>query len=247
MADLPDTQWIRIKGIVAEAIDRAPDSRAAWIESRCAGDAALKGEVEALVRAHERAGAFLEASALVSPGAAERVVATIDAPDAAPSMPERFGAYRVLRELGRGGMGVVYLGSRDDDRFEKQVAIKVVSGNVVHPAVFRRFEDERRILASLDHPNIARLLDARNHPGRPALRGHGARRGRDDRRVLLVTAAGEPPSACDCSASVCAAVQYSHQHLVVHRDIKARNILVAAGRRSEAARLRHRQAAGAGS
>jgi non-specific serine/threonine protein kinase/serine/threonine-protein kinase len=226
MADLPDTQWTRIKRIVAEAIDRAPESRAAWIESRCAGDVALRGEVLALVRAHERAGAFLETPALVSPGAAERVVATIDAPDAAPSLPERFGAYRVLRELGRGGMGVVYLGSRDDDRFEKQVAIKVVSGNVVHPAVFRRFEDERRILASLDHPNIARLLDAGTTPGGLPY-------------VVMEHAEGETIDAF-CSSrrlgaaerlqlfvSVCAAVQYSHQHLVVHRDIKSRNILVA--------------------
>jgi eukaryotic-like serine/threonine-protein kinase len=71
------------------------------------------------------------------------------------SLPERFGPYRVLRELGRGGMGVVYLGARDDARFDKQVAIKVVSADVVQPAVFRRFEDERRILASLERPGGA--------------------------------------------------------------------------------------------
>jgi non-specific serine/threonine protein kinase/serine/threonine-protein kinase len=225
MTHAPDARWTRVKGIVAEAIDLAPESRPAWIEQACADDAILRTEVEALVRAHERAGAFLEAPALVSPGAAERVVAATDAPAAAPPLPERFGAYRVLGELGRGGMGVVYLGARDDDRFEKHVAIKVVSGDVVHPAVLRRFEDERRILAALDHPHIARLLDAGTTPGGQPY-------------VVMEHVEGVSIDAfCEARGlgtserlglftSVCAAVQYSHQHLVVHRDIKARNILV---------------------
>lgn len=160
MNDASDSRWIRIKTIVAEGIDLAPESRPAWVERACGGDPVLRAEVEALLQAHDRAGAFLEASALASPGAARRVVETTDSSAGDRPSPDRFGAYRVLRELGRGGMGVVYLGARDDDRFEKHVAIKVVSGDVVHPAVLRRFEDERRILASLDQPNIARLLDA---------------------------------------------------------------------------------------
>jgi tetratricopeptide (TPR) repeat protein len=223
MTDSGDSRWARIKAIVGEAIDLEPASRADWIERECAGDPGLKGEVEALIEAHQRAGAFLEAPALASPGAAEHVVATTEA----PALPPRFGAYRVLGELGRGGMGIVYRGARDDDRFEKHVAIKVVSGDVVHPALLRRFEDERRILASLDHPNIARLLDAGTTPGGQPY-------------VVMEHVEGVPIDAfcfargLDTSrrlglfTQVCAAVQYSHQHLVVHRDIKARNILVTA-------------------
>ena len=225
MTDASDSRWIRIKAIVADAIDLAPESRPAWVERACDGDSALRAEVQALLQAHEQAGAFLQEPALALPGAARRVVEKTDSSAGDRSLPDRFGAYRVLRELGRGGMGVVYLGARDDDRFDKQVAIKVVSGDVVHPAVFRRFEDERRILASLDHPNIARMLDAGTTEGGLPY-------------VVMEHVEGESIDGY-CSARrlavherlglflrVCGAVQYSHQHLVVHRDIKARNILV---------------------
>ncbi len=225
MTDVSDSRWIRIKGIVADAIDLAPEGRPAWVERACGADSVLRGEVMALLRAHDRAGTFLEEPALASPGAARRVVETTEAAAGDRSLPERFGAYRVRRELGRGGMGVVYLGTRDDDRFDKQVAIKVVSGDLVHPAVFKRFEEERRILASLDHPHIARMLDAGTTEGGMPY-------------VVMEHVEGEPIDSY-CSTRrltvherlglfmrVCGAVQYSHQHLVVHRDIKARNILV---------------------
>jgi eukaryotic-like serine/threonine-protein kinase len=219
--------WVRIKGIVAEAIELPRAARGAWVERACSGDTALRDEVDALLRAHERAGGFLETPALVLTGAAQLVVETATPSSGTPPLPDRFGAYRVIGELGRGGMGVVYLGARDDDRFQKQVAIKVVSGDVVNAAVFRRFEDERRILASMDHPNIARLLDA----------------GTTDAGVAYVVMEHVEGETIDryCSGRglgirerlglflrVCAAVQHSHQHLVVHRDIKAGNILVTA-------------------
>jgi tetratricopeptide (TPR) repeat protein len=225
MTGASDSRWIRIKGIVAEAIELPPESRAAWVEQACGGDPVLRGEVEALLRAHDQAGAFLEAPALASPGAARRVVETTDSSAGDRPLPDRFGAYRVLRELGRGGMGVVYLGARDDDRFDKQVAIKVVSGDVVHPAALRRFEDERRILATLDHPNIARLLDAGTTEGglpyvvMEHVEGESIDSYCSTRRLAVRERLG-------LFMQVCGAVQYSHQHLVVHRDIKARNILV---------------------
>ncbi|MFI5005932.1 MAG: protein kinase [Solirubrobacterales bacterium] len=225
MTDVSDSRWIRIKAIVADAIDLAPEARPAWVERECDGDPVVRSEVETLLRAHDQAGAFLEAPLLAMPGVAKCLVeATESSADERP-LPDRFGAYRVLRELGRGGMGVVYLGARDDDRFEKLVAIKAVSGDVVHPAVFRRFEDERRILASLDHANIAPLLDAGTTEGGVPY-------------VVMEYVEGESiDSYCgarrltvherlDLFLRVCGAVQYSHQHLVVHRDIKARNILV---------------------
>ncbi len=139
--------------------------------------------------------------------------------------PSRFGAYRIVRELGRGGMGIVYLAARDDDQFEKLVAIKVISADLANAATSARFLEERRILASLDHPNIASLLDAgTSDDGAPY--------------VVMDSVEGQP-IAESCSARglsvrerlalferVCDAVQYSHERLVVHRDIKARNILV---------------------
>jgi non-specific serine/threonine protein kinase/serine/threonine-protein kinase len=137
----------------------------------------------------------------------------------------RCGPYRILREFARGGMGVVYLGARADDQFEKTVAIKIISGHLLHPAALRRFHDERRILAMLDHPNIGRLLDAgATETGVPY--------------VVMDYIDGQPlDEYCATRAvpiagrvalmiKVCAAVQHSHQHLVVHRDIKARNVLV---------------------
>ena len=245
MTDSADASWARIKATVSDAMDVAVELRPAWVERACGGDDTLRAEVEALLRAHDRAGTFLEEPAVASPDAAARVVEAAGPAPGAPALPARFGPYRVLRELGRGGMGVVYLGARDDDRFDKQVAIKVVSGDVVHPAVFRRFEDERRILASLDHPHIARLLDAGTTPGGQPY-------------VVMEYVAGEPIDGY-CAARrlaprerlvlflrVCGAVEYSHQHLVVHRDIKARNILVTPDGVPQAPRLRDRQAAGAG-
>lgn len=225
MTDVSDSRWIRIKGIVADAIDLAPESRPAWVERACDGDPALRSEVEALLQAHDRAGSFLDAPALAAPGAARCLVEATDSSAGGRPLPDRFGAYRVLRELGRGGMGVVYLGARDDHRFDKQVAIKVVSGDVVHPAVFRRFEDERRILASLDHPNIAPLLDAGTTEGglpyvvMEYVEGESIDGYCSTRRLAVRERLG-------LFLQVCGAVQYSHQHLVVHRDIKARNILV---------------------
>jgi non-specific serine/threonine protein kinase/serine/threonine-protein kinase len=224
MIEASDARWPRIKSIVGEAIELAPGLRAAAVERACGADRALRDEVEALLRAHDQAGAFLEAPALASPGAARVVVEAADSHEPGDTLPLRFGAYRVLRELGRGGMGIVYLGARDDDAFDKHVAVKAV-GEGVHPAAFRRFEDERRILAALDHPNIARLLDA-------GTTGDGVP------YVVMEYVAGETideycakrglgvPERLQLFLSVCRATQYSHQHLVVHRDIKARNILV---------------------
>jgi non-specific serine/threonine protein kinase/serine/threonine-protein kinase len=224
MTATPGARWLRIKAIVGETIELAVEARADAVERACAGDETLRSEVEALLRAHDSAGSFLEVPALASADTASVVAEMMDWQLYARTSPDRFGAYRVLGELGRGGMGVVYLGARDDDRFEKQVAIKVV-GEGVHPGAFRRFDDERRILAALDHPNISRLLDAgTTEAGLPF--------------VVMEYVGGQPideycsarrlgvPERLALFLSVCRATQYSHQHLVVHRDIKARNVLV---------------------
>ncbi len=145
-------------------------------------------------------------------------------PDPDPA-PERIGRYRILHEIGRGGMGVVYLAAHDDDRFRKRVAIKVVKRGVDTDDVLRRFEMERQLLSAMTHPNIARVLDG------------GAT---DDGRPYFVMEHIEGQlidAYCDVHtlstverlrlfSKVCSAVQYAHQHLIVHRDLKPANILV---------------------
>ena len=141
-----------------------------------------------------------------------------------PSPERRIGAYRVLRELGHGGMGTVYLAARADDQYQKRVAIKVVRG-LDSDQIVRHFRRERQILAALDHPNIARLLDGgTTEDGLPYF--------------VMERVEGEPIDLfCDgrklsvqerlrLFQGVCAAVQYAHQNLVVHRDLKPKNILV---------------------
>jgi tetratricopeptide (TPR) repeat protein len=223
--DSSDSRWIRIKDLFAAAIELTPEARAESVARICADDLSLRRELEALLDAHDRAGRFMEHGALDIPEAAQVVVDATQSAVPARALPTRFGGYRIVRELGRGGMGVVYLGARDDESFDKLVAIKAISGDLVDPIVSGRFLEERRILASLDHPDIARLLDAgTSETGAPY--------------VVMEYVEGDPIDVY-CAARhlpvrerlalfgrVCAAVQYSHERLVVHRDIKARNILV---------------------
>jgi tetratricopeptide (TPR) repeat protein len=228
LIDSSDSRWIRVKDLFSEAIGLARESRAEWIARSCADDIGLRGELEALIQAHDQAGHFMQRVALDIPEAARAVVQATQSAAPAAATPSRFGGYRIVRELGRGGMGVVYLGARDDDRFEKLVAIKVISGDLVDTLASGRFLEERRILASLDHPDIARLLDAgTSEAGVPY--------------VVMEYVEGEPIDVYCATRQlsvrerlalfgrVCDAVQYSHERLVVHRDVKARNILVARG------------------
>ena len=128
------------------------------------------------------------------------------------------GAYRIIRELGQGGMGAVYLAERSDDEFRKQVAIKLIKPGMDTQFVLRRFLNERQILASLDHPNIARLLDGgTTREGRPYLvmeyiEGRAINKYCDEE--LLSTA-----ERLHLFQQVCSAVHYAHQNLVIHRDI----------------------------
>jgi len=141
--------------------------------------------------------------------------------------PERIGRYRILKELGRGGMGSVFLAVRDDDQFRKKVALKLIKRGMDTDEIVRRFKLEKEVLAALNHPNIARVLDA------------GAT---DDGRPFLVmefvegTPVGEYADERNLSVherlslflKICAAVHHAHQNLIIHRDIKPSNILVGA-------------------
>jgi serine/threonine-protein kinase len=193
-----------------------PGERASYLNDACGEDSDLRREVESLIRAEAGADALLGAAV----GDAAREWA------ASPAfVGRRVGAYDLVKELGRGGMGAVYLGVRADDEYRKEVAVKLIRIGVDDPEMRRRFLLERQILANLDHPNIARLLDGGStDDGLPY--------------VVMEYVVGEPidhysdrltlsiDARLRLFRQVCEAVQYAHRHLVVHRDLKPGNILV---------------------
>jgi serine/threonine protein kinase/tetratricopeptide (TPR) repeat protein len=213
-------RWVAIKEAFDAAIALQVDGRRQYLDRIGAADLELLREVESLLRSHEAA-----ASAFLTPPVAEPDTP----PNTAGAGPGRVGGqigpYRVTGELGRGGMGEVYRAVRADGNFTKEVALKVVRGGIDAAFIVDRFRNERQILASLDHPNIARLLDGgTTEDGLPYL--------------VMELVDGAPIDVyCDAHRltirdrlrlfrEVCAAVQYAHQRLVVHRDIKPTNVLV---------------------
>jgi tetratricopeptide (TPR) repeat protein/tRNA A-37 threonylcarbamoyl transferase component Bud32 len=208
-----DGAWERVKRIFQDALDLSSEARPAFLDEACGGDVALRREVESMLTAHDEAGAFLEQPAIPTDGGAVSWVG------------RRIGPYRIVGELGRGGMGTVFRAVRDDDAFRKEVALKLVRSGLESRLVVRRFRRERQILARLQHPNIAALYDG------------GATE--DGQPYLVMEAVEGQPIDPWCEARgpatrgrlelfrvVCAAVQYAHRNLVVHRDIKPGNILV---------------------
>ncbi|MFQ5748778.1 MAG: tetratricopeptide repeat protein [Planctomycetota bacterium] len=215
-------RWERVKELFAEAQERDPGERSAFLLSACGEDAALRKEVESLLAAYDQAPTFLEAPAAENfsdPGEADRE-------DPARAFVGRtVGAWRLERLLASGGMGAVFLASRADHAFEKQVAVKFLRGGFDSGEVRQRFLTERQTLASLNHPNIASLLDGGTTPdGQPFLvmefvEGLPLDRYCDEHRL------GTRPRL-EIFRSVCSAVQYAHQKLIIHRDLKPANILV---------------------
>ncbi len=211
----PNDRWHAIDALFAKALDRPPDERAAFLEAVCGDDDELRHAVHQLLAASDASDTFLETTRAVDWAAP--LLAVPDAPDA------HVGPYRIEREIGRGGMGTVYLATRDD--VHKQVALKLVRAPLADPARIERFLQERMVLAQLEHPNIARLLDAGTTAdgtpyfameyvdGTPIDRYCDAQRLSIDARLALFE-------------TVCAAVQHAHLNLVVHRDLKPSNILV---------------------
>ncbi len=184
------------------------DARRTVLDARCNGNAELRGEVERLVRAYD-----------------EERTAQREARSAATS--RRFGAWQTVRLLGRGGMGEVWLAQRADGEHEQQAALKILSPYLAAPDSLKRFRRERQLLARLEHPNIARLLDGGMSPqGEPYLVMEYVEGVRLDRYCD----SGNLPvrTRLELMIKVCAAVNSAHQYLVVHRDLKPGNILVTA-------------------
>jgi len=207
----------RIEELFERALDRPASERAAWLAAECSGDDGLRLEVERLLAAHDRAGGVLS---LPSPAGS-----MLAAPAAREESLTRVGPYRLVREVGYGGMGSVFLAERDDDLYQQRVAVKIIRRGLDTDELVRRFVAERQILATLQHPNIARLLDGGvTSDGRPY--------------YVMEYVDGEPLDVhCDrrrCHvderlrlfAVVARAVQFAHQNLVVHRDLKPSNVFV---------------------
>ena len=211
-------RWSAIDGLFSRALELEPGERRAFLDHACGADAALRAEIEELLEADERARTFLESPA---------VPALLDGDAADPPAGARFGPYRIERLLGRGGMGTVWLATRDDGQFERQVALKLLHHGTRNPEALQRFRAERQILARLEHPAIARLYDGgETADGVPFL--------------VMEYVEGLPlDTYCDRNRlgiedrlrlfrRLLDAVAYAHQNLLVHRDIKPQNILVTA-------------------
>ncbi len=145
-------RWQRVKDLVAGALEKDPAERDAFLEAACAADTELRAEVDSLIAAHESTDDFIERPA------AHRAL-DLEAETPPPSwIGRRVGDYRIVEEVGRGGMSEVYKGVRDDDEYQKEVAIKVLRQGYATRSLLKRFKVETQILATLDHPNIARLI-----------------------------------------------------------------------------------------
>ena len=206
----------RAKDIFLEARQRAGDDRSAYIRDRCAGDDDLRALVETLIRNDESETGFLDSP--TSSFAGQAFVA-------ADTPPERIGPYRIIKRLGEGGFGYVYLAEQTEP-LKRNVALKILKPGLESGPILARFEAERQALAVMDHPSVARVFDA------------GIT---DDRRPYFVMehVAGVPVNAycherqlgldqrLELFIRICEAVQHAHQKGIIHRDLKPSNILVA--------------------
>ncbi len=222
--------WRRMERVLDDVLELPPGERLAAARRAAEGDEVLAGELERFLAADLRAEGFLETpvevrAGLLLAGLGDQAPANEEPADAT-FVGRRVGPYRLVRELGRGGMGVVFLAERADGQFEQTVALKLIATGRLSPAALRRFLAERQILARLQHPGIARLLDGGvSEDGLPFF--------------ALELVAGGVPITTYCAGrqlgvddrlrlfeQVCQAVRFAHKNLIVHRDLKPSNVLV---------------------
>ncbi len=209
----------QVRSIVENAIAQPDEKRAGYVDAACVDNPSLRDQVEQLLQSVGHLGEFLEVPDSPSVDKTQSDVV------AGEPVGRRVGPYRLMHVLACGGMGTVFYAIRADDIFEQQVAIKLINRGMESDDVLRRFHQERQLLASLAHPNIARLLDGgTTDDGRPYL--------------VMEYIDGQPIDAyCDrhqlsirdrieLFGQICSAVQYAHQNLIIHRDLKPGNILV---------------------
>jgi serine/threonine protein kinase/tetratricopeptide (TPR) repeat protein len=218
-------KWEKIKGIFLGAIDLTPPERDRFLRDECGDDENLRREVEDLIRQDEEAGSLMSSPAIEKNAADFFAGAATAAEKDDPLLGKTIGAYRLTGELGRGGMGAVYLAERADGEFRRQAAVKLIKRGMDTDFILRRFRQERQVLAALHHPNVAALLDGGttddNLPyfvmeyvdGKPLYQYS------DDKKLSI-------NERLELFRQICAAVEYAHQKQIVHRDIKPSNILV---------------------
>jgi eukaryotic-like serine/threonine-protein kinase len=216
-------RWRHVRALFDAAMERAPQERRPLVDEAAGSDTALRDEVVALLADAQAAKGFLS-----GPAAVPESLAPIEP---APSLPSlvgsQIGAYRLIDEVGHGGMGIVYRATRADDAYLKTVALKVVRGGAASDFIRQRFQRERQILGRLQHPNIAAIFD-------------GGTTGQGQPYLVMEYVEGQPidrycamrqiptRERLEMFRQVCGAVHYAHQNLVVHRDLKPANILVTA-------------------
>ena len=217
--------WLRVKTITAAALEQPEARRAGFVVDACAGDEPLEQEVRSLLFSAVSASALFESPVFAAASAVNLIEQTTRV--TAPRIGGRFGPYRIIKEIGRGGMGRVFLAERADEEYRQVVALKIAH-DVRSAEGLRSFRYERQILATLQHPNIARLMDGgTTEDGVPYL--------------VMEHVQGVPiDEYCTANAlsvrqrlelfsTICAAVDVAHRNLVVHRDLKPSNILVSGG------------------
>ncbi|HZS56846.1 MAG TPA: serine/threonine-protein kinase, partial [Bryobacteraceae bacterium] len=213
----PDkARWQRVKKILDQVLESPTDRRKQLIEELCNGDQRLREEVDEYLTYMDRAEGLLSEENL---GQALSEGATGDA------LPARAGPYRIEREIGRGGMGIVCLAKRDDGEYERVVALKLIKSPERRGKFARLFWRERQILARLDHPNIARLLDGGTtaegyaYYAMEFIDGEPLDRYRQRRALTL-------RDKLRLFTAICSAVSYAHRNLIIHGDLKPKNVLI---------------------
>ncbi|HEX9961134.1 MAG TPA: serine/threonine-protein kinase, partial [Pyrinomonadaceae bacterium] len=225
---MSEANWNKIVEIFEQAVELSPGERADFLNSACGGDDSLRREVEAMLAADEKADDFIE-----TPAAADASLSLFDRNATANTQTvalagQKIGAYRIEKEIGRGGMGAVFLAERADGEFRRRVAVKIINRHLRSEFMIRRFRQERQILAALDHPNIARLYDGgTTDDGSPYLimeyvEGETLLEYCERNRLTV-------RERLELFGQICAAVEYAHRQSVLHRDIKPSNILVKTG------------------
>lgn len=213
---MTNERWEKVQQLFEAALELPPDERADFLAEACADDEALRNEVESLLAADQREHTLLEGFGLNAAGLDE---------GAGLSQGSVVGAYRILRVIGEGGMGLVYMAERADGEYEQRVALKVVKRGMDSAEILRRFREERQILARLQHPNIGGLLDGGvTDDGSPYfvmeyVDGLPLDEYCDHHRLSI-------RARLELFELVCDAVRYAHGNLVIHRDLKPENILV---------------------
>jgi len=211
-------RWNRIEEIFQSALERPLSERSAYVAQACGDDSELRSEVESLLA---NAGNATTALDSVVAGDLREVVRSSDASE----LGLRVGPYRLVRELDGGGMGVVYLAVRSDDQYFQFVAVKMIRRGLESPELVQRFRAERQILATLTHPNIGIILDGGDtEDGRPFIVMEYV----EGQPIILASESRTLPvrQRIELFRSLCSAVHYAHQKLVIHRDIKPSNVLV---------------------